>query len=499
MDNNLETNTNTIVLQPRERPKSVYQWILLSLQHVFAMFGATVLVPLVINKTADVTVINISMALFCSGFGTLIYIAFTAAKVPIYLGSSFAYMSVLGLGFKDYGWGNAIFIGVFMVGIVYIIFGFIIHWTGVKWIKKSFAPIVIGPIVIVIGLSAVSSALTNAGIIWTSNEPSEGLYYPQWLALLIAFITFVVAAIFMLKAKSFLKVIPILIALLFGYLVSIIFHFAFKPLGYNLINTDLITNVSNWQWYPSFKKIWDVEPSNIGPALVGIVPIALVTMTEHLGDHINIGSMTNKDFIKDPGLSRTLMADGVAMSMAGLIGGPANATYSENTSVVSITKVASVWVTGLAAIFAIIMSFIAPINQIIMMIPLPVMGAISIVLFGMISSNGIKILVDAKIDFKNAKNIIVISLILSIGIGMSLTNSTIKIGDSFNITGLFLATFVGIFSNLLLPNQDNLGFKTLFKSKLNKDLKPIENRKNEKITKDKSKSKSSSNNKNKKD
>ncbi|ASP27890.1 uracil permease [Spiroplasma corruscae] len=457
-----------IILQPREKPKSIWQWTLLSFQHVFAMFGATVLVPLVINKNAgNVEVINISMALFCSGFGTLIYIGLTAAKVPIYLGSSFAYMSVLGLGFGQYGWGNSIFIGVFMVGVVYILFGFLIHWTGIKWIKKAFAPIVIGPIVVVIGLSAIKSALLNSGIIWDSSSLNEGTNYPQWLALLIAFITFIIAAICMLKSKSFLKVIPILVALVVGYIIAVIFHFALKPVGYSLLQTDLISNTSNWEWYPSFKKVWDVDPSTIGPALVGIVPIALVTMTEHLGDHINIGTMTNKDFIKDPGISRTLMADGVAMAFAGLIGGPANATYSENTSVVSITKVASVWVTGLAAIFAIIMSFIAPINQLIMMIPLPVMGAISILLFGMISSNGIRILINAKINFSNAKNIIVVSLILAIGIGMSLTDSTIRIGHSFNITGLFLATIIGIVANLLLPNHDNLGLLSMFKFKKN--------------------------------
>ncbi|AKU79365.1 uracil-xanthine permease family protein [Spiroplasma turonicum] len=475
---------NNIILQPRQRPKNITQWILLSFQHVFAMFGATVLVPLIINsysKTGE-DIINVSMALFCSGFGTLIYIALTAAKVPIYLGSSFAYMSILGIGYAEYGWGNAIFIGVFMVGVVYILFGFIIYWTGVKWIKKAFSPIVIGPIVVVIGLSPIKSALSNAGIIYNSSDfVGKSLYYPQWLALVIAFITFIVAAICMLKAKSFLKVIPILIALIVGYIVAIILHFSFKPLGYSLLETELITNTSKWAWYPSFKAIWDVQPSNIGPALVAIVPIAIVTMTEHLGDHINIGTMTNKDFIKDPGISRTLMADGVAMSLAGLIGGPANATYSENTSVVSITKVASVWVTGLAAIFAIIMSFIAPINQLIMMIPLPVMGAISIVLFGMISSNGIKILIDSKVDFKNAKNILVISLILSIGVGMALTDSVIKIGESFNITGMFLATIVGIIANLLLPNQDNLGILNIFKFK----KKTLTEKNKGKITKDK--------------
>ncbi|QEH61978.1 uracil permease [Spiroplasma chinense] len=454
-ENNIE-----LILKPHERPKSVGKWMVLSLQHVFAMFGATVLVPMVINQNAGTEVINISMALFCSGIGTLIYIALTAAKVPIYLGSSFSYMSILGIGFSTqaggYGWGNAIFIGIFLVGVVYMLVGVLIHFTGVQWIKKTFSPIIVGPIVMIIGLSAIKSALSNSGIIYEkSTDPA--LNYPQYLAIIIAFVTFLSAAICMLKAKSFFKVIPILVALMIGYVLTLVLHFSLSGTDIKLVDTSLITNTKDWSWYPSFKKIWDVKPSSIGPAALAIVPISIVTMVEHLGDHINIGNMTNKDFVKDPGISRTLFADGVAMSLAGAIGGPANATYAENTSVVSITKVASVWVTGLAAVMALIMSFVAPINQLILMIPKPVMGGISIMLFGMISSNGIKILIDNKTDFRDARNLIIISLVVAIGVGMGVTDSVIMIGKSFTITGLFLATFVGIILNLLLPKHDNLG------------------------------------------
>ncbi|AHB36106.1 uracil-xanthine permease family protein [Spiroplasma apis] len=454
----MENKTDDLILQPHQKPKNIGQWLVLSLQHVFAMFGATVLVPIIINGLANETVINISMALFCSGFGTLIYIALTMAKVPIYLGSSLAYMTVIGLGWKD--WHNAVFIAVFAVGLVYILVGFIIHWTGIKWIKKAFSPVVIGPIICIIGLSAVKSALSDIGFIWDSTKQ-----YPQWLSILIGIIVFLTAAMFMLKAKSFLRVIPILIALVIGYVFTVILHYSLSGYGYKLLDTDLITNVSSWEWYPSFKGIWNVDGSKIGPALVAIVPISLVTMVEHLGDHINIGNMTNKNYIENPGISKTLMADGVAMGLSGLIGGPPNATYAENTSVVGITRVASVWVTGLAACMAIIMSFIAPINQIIIMIPKPVLGGISLMLFGMISSNGIKIMIDEKVDFKNAKNIIISSVVLATGIGMSITGSTIKIASSFEITGLFLATFLGLMLNLFLPDQDNLGFKSLFKRK----------------------------------
>ncbi len=462
-----------LVLEPNQRPKNIGQWTVLSLQHVFAMFGATVLVPIIINSLSEKgEVINISMALFCSGVGTLIYIALTMAKVPIYLGSSFAYMTVLGVGWNQ--WGNSIFIAIFVVGMVYIFMGFLIHWTGVQWIKKAFSPIVVGPIIITIGLSAVPSVLENIGFVAKNNAWGN---YPQWLAILIGVLTFLVAAICMLKAKSFVKVIPILIALSIGYLVCIILHFSLAKTNWTILNTQDISNPSNWEWYPSFKKIWDVNPNTIGPALVAIVPISLVTMVEHLGDHINIGTMTGRDFIKNPGISRTLMADGVAMSFAGLIGGPANATYAENTSVVGLTKVASVWVTGLAAIFAIIMSFIAPINEVIKMIPVPVMGGISLMLFGMIASNGIKIMIDAKVDLKDAKNLVVISVILAIGIGMSIMKEDIIIG-SFHITGLFLATFSGVILNLLLPKHDNAGILTIFHGlktkKKNENVKNIE-------------------------
>ncbi|QGS52462.1 uracil-xanthine permease family protein [Spiroplasma tabanidicola] len=467
-----------LILEPHQRPKNVGKWILLSVQHVFAMFGATVLVPMIMNSISTNNgggnVMNISMALFCSGVGTLIYIAFTSAKVPLYLGSSFAYMTTIGLGFKD--WGNAVFIGVFVVGVVYVLMGFIIYWTGSSWVKKAFSPVVTGPIIIIIGMSAISSALQNIGL-W--NNASEGWIrdeasntsYPQWLAILLGFITIVVAAICVLKAKTFFKAIPILLALIVGYILAIIIHYAAKGEGVSLLDTSLITNVKDWQWYPSFKAIWNVKGNQIGPALVAIVPIAIITMTEHLGEHINIGSITNRDFVSNPGIHRTLIADGVSIMFAGAVGGPANATYAENTSVVNMTRIASVWAIGLAAIFAIVLSFIAPFNQLISMIPKPVMGGIGVVLFGMIASNGIKILVEGKVNFGNAKNIFVIAITLAIGVGLGVTGTEISWGNSgFKFTGLFIATIVGVLLNILLPNQLNDGlFKMNFIDNFKRD------------------------------
>jgi uracil permease len=464
-------NNGIVILGPRDRPKSIGKWITLSFQHVFAMFGATVLVPIVINQMANQQVFNISMALFCCGVGTLIYIALTGAKVPIYLGSSFSYMTVIGLGYAD--WGNAIFIAIFCIGIVYVLMGFIIYWTGITWVKKVFSPIVIGPIITVIGLSAIPSALKNIGLItdpsmttnWITTN-SDGTSYPQWLAIIIGAVTFLVAAIVMLKAKSFAKAIPILIALAVGYVLTLIIHFALSGTDYSLLNTKLITDVKNWEWYPNFSAFWKVKGSSVGPAIVSIVPIAIVTMIEHLGDHINVGVMSNRDYIKDPGIHKTLMADGVSLMFDGLVGGPANTTYAENTSVVGITKVASVWVTGLAAIFAICMSFIAPINQIVQMIPTPVLGGISFMLFGMISINGIKLLVDNKVDLLNARNMVICASVLISGAGIGIHDAVVStpalVVNGFQFTGLFVAAILGISMNLVLPQQDNAGILSMF-------------------------------------
>ncbi|QBQ08218.1 uracil permease [Spiroplasma gladiatoris] len=471
----------TLILEPHQRPKNVGKWILLSIQHVFAMFGATVLVPMIMNSlSAGINgepVMNVSMALFCSGVGTLIYIALTAAKVPLYLGSSFAYMTTIGLGYKD--WGNAVFIAVFGVGVLYVLMGFIIYWTGSSWVKKAFSPVVTGPIIIIIGMSAIKSALQNMGLWndakdgWISNTIQQGqagyVAYPQWLAILLGTITILVAAICVLKAKTFFKAIPILLALVVGYILAIIIHFSFQKAGLSLLNTSLMSDIQNWEWYPSFKKIWSVKSEQIGPAIVAIVPIAIITMTEHLGEHVNIGSITNKDYISNPGIHRTLMADGVSIMFAGLVGGPANATYAENTSVVNMTRIASVWAIGLAAIFAVAMSFIAPFNQLINMIPTPVMGGIGVVLFGMIASNGIKILVEGKVKFSNAKNIFVIAITLAIGVGLGVSGVEIELGRSgFKFTGLFIATIVGVLLNVLLPKQLNDG---IFKINFIKEFK----------------------------
>ncbi|ATZ16096.1 uracil permease [Entomoplasma freundtii] len=451
----LDENALTLVLEPHERPKSIGQWIILSFQHVFAMFGSTVLVPMIINATATaklgspIEVMNISMALFCSGVGTLVYIACTKAKVPMYLGSSFAYMSAIGTNFPLYG--NAVFIAIMVAGLIYILFGVVAYYVGTKFIETLLPAVVVGPIIIVIGIGVAPSAVDNAGL--NATNWKEG--YPAWLGIIIALFTAGVTMIMALKAKGFFKIVPILSGVIAGYLFAMILHLSNPDWG--ILNTKLLTDTSAWEWHPSFKKFWDVKGADIGPAIIAISPLALVAIAEHIGEHISLGYMTGKNFVKKPGMHRTLIADGISIVFDGLVGGPPNTTYGENTSVVGMTKVASVWVTGLAAIFAIILSFLAPVNQIILMMPKPVMGGISMIMFGLIAANGIRVLISNKIDYGNMRNVFITALILVLGLGSAVIKITTG-ASALEFNGVALAAFGGIILNLILPRKLNDGF-----------------------------------------
>ncbi|MFX4056875.1 MAG: uracil-xanthine permease family protein [Spiroplasma sp. hy2] len=451
-------NNIKLLLGPHDRPKSFLQWSILALQHVFAMFGSTVLVPLIINQIVGVEVMNIAMALFCSGVGTLIYIAITAAKVPMYLGSSFAYMGAMGVCYPLYG--NAVFIAVMMVGVIYITFGVLVYFIGNKFLERILPAVIVGPLIIIIGMSVAPSAINNAGF----NPTAWKQPYSHWIGIGIAIFTFLVTAIIALKCKGFAKVVPVIIGVVAGYLLCVILHFAIGT-EYQILNTSKITDPSQWQWYPSFKKIWDLKASNIGPAILAISPLAIIAIAEHIGDHISMGQMIGKNFVKDPGMHRTLVADGVSIIFDSLVGGPANTTYGENASVVGMTRIASVWVTGLAALFAIGLSFIAPVNQLVQMLPAPVMGGISMIMFGLIATNGIRVLINNQIDYTNMKNVFVTAIMLVLGLGGAVFNFNLGTGN-LQFTGVALAAFAGIFLNLLLPDHQNNGFQWWEKLKL---------------------------------
>ena len=408
------------------------KWIILALQHVFAMFGATILVPLLVNQAAGKEVLTIPVALVMSGVGTLIYIWCTKGKSPVYLGSSFAYITPIALAFtKDGVSGFAT--GVIAVGLIYVLFAFLIKLFGKDWVDKLLPPIVIGPMIMIIGLSLAPSAVSQMGLSGTTFE---------WKSLVVALVAFLVTAVTAVGAKGFLKVIPFLIGIISGYVVAVI-------LG--MVDFTAVSEAALIEMPKFLLPFKDYSFSMVG--FLTIAPIALVTIAEHIGDHMALSTIIKKDLIKNPGLEKTLLGDGLATTVAGLFGGPANTTYGENTSVVGMTKVASVWVIGLAAIIAILIGFMGKLSAIFATIPNPVLGGVSLLLYGFIAVNGLKVLVKNQIDFENVRNVIVASTMLVLGLGGAVI--TLQTGDvSVSITGMSLAAIVGILLNLLLPKTN---------------------------------------------
>lgn len=422
---------NDLVLDVNEKP-SIGKWIILAIQHVFAMFGATILVPILVNAGAGEEVLTIPVALVSSGIGTLIYILCTKGKSPVYLGSSFAFIAPLVAAYIKGGISGAM-TGVMVVGLVYIVFAILVKLIGKNWINKLLPPVVIGPMIMIIGLGLAPSAVSQIGL--TSGAALE------WKVLVVALVSFLVTAIVAVAAKGFLKVIPFLVGIVSGYLAAI----AVGIVDFTPITEAAIVGVPNFvipfiHYTPNFS------------AVLTIAPIALVTMAEHIGDHTALGAIINRDLLKEPGLDRTLLGDGVATFFAGLIGGPANTTYGENTSVVGMTKIASVWVIGLAAIIAIILGFFSKFTAVVSTIPNAVLGGVSLLLYGFIAVNGLKVLIQNQVNFNNTKNVIVASAMLVLGLGGAAIS--IVSGDvSVTISGMSLAAIVGIILNLCLPNE----------------------------------------------
>jgi len=425
----MEKEKNLIV-DVDEKP-DLLQWLFLSFQHVFAMFGATILVPMM-------TGFPVSVALFASGVGTLIYTLCTKKKVPVYLGSSFAYISAVILAVEAMGGDiSAAQTGLMLVGLIYVIVALIIKFIGKEWIDKLLPPIVIGPLIAVIGLGLAGSAIQNAGFV------SDGPVAPM----IVAIVTFMVAALISSQAKGFLKIVPFLIAIIVGYLLSICFQ---------LVDFSVVEKAS-WFSIPEFAFPFSLAGFKeykfyFGPETLAILPVAIVTISEHIGDHTVLGKICGKNFLKDPGLDRTLLGDGLATFVAGAIGGPANTTYGENTSVVGLTKVASVWVIGLAAIIAIAIGFFGKFTALVSTIPNAVLGGVSLLLYGFIAVNGLKVLIKNQMNFDDPKNVVVASSMLVLGLGGAVIS--IISGDlSVTISGMSLSAVVGILLNLILPAQ----------------------------------------------
>ncbi|MFW5838888.1 MAG: uracil-xanthine permease family protein [Bacillota bacterium] len=411
-----------LLIEINEKPKSLVRWLVLSFQHVFAMFGATVLVPLL-------TGLSVGVALVASGVGTLIYIGVTKGKVPVYLGSSFAYIAAISLAGQTTGFGSA-FIGLMAVGIIYVVVATIIKFTGSAWIKRLLPPVVIGPVIIIIGLGLANVAISNAGL-----DGESGIAIP-----LAAFVTFATVVAVSLLGKGFFRIVPFLIAILVGYVFSV---------TVGLVDITTVFNTYSFFQVPDFQFI-GTYTLNFS-ALLMFLPIAFVTIAEHIGDHTVLGEVTGKDFIEDPGLDKTILGDGLATFVSACMGGPANTTYGENTGVVAMTKVGSVYVVGVAAIIAIILGFLGYMQAFINSIPAAVIGGMTIILYGLIASNGVKVLIRAKINLSNMRNLIIMATMLVIGLGGAL----IPINEAISLEGMSLAATAGIILNLILPRTEN--------------------------------------------
>ena len=396
----------------------------LSLQHLFAMFGATVLVPFLVGLDTSVT-------LFTSGVGTLVYIVITKGRIPAYLGSSFAFIAALSgiLAVKPGQIAPDERVAIAMggcvtVGLIYIVVAAAIGKFGTGWVDKLLPPIVIGPVVMVIGLGLAGVAVNVMAM-----QGGTGTYHPEYFKVaLVALSIAILAAVFL---KGFLGVIPILIGIVGGYVVA----FAVGQVNLSGVAAAKAMAVPHFT-FPKFQ--WG--------AILTLAPISLVVITEHIGHLIVTENVVGQKLVKDPGLHRSLAGDGVATAISGLLGGPPNTTYGENIGVMAITKVYSVWVIGGAAVIAIAMSFFPPIGALIRSIPTQVMGGICILLFGIIASAGVRMLVDAKVDFSETRNLIIASVILVIGIG----GAKIHLGP-VEIGEMSLATYVGVILNLVLP------------------------------------------------
>lgn len=423
----------------------VPKMLLLGLQHMFAMFGATILVPILVNGYFGSTtqVLSVQVTLFCAGFGTLFFHLCAKFKVPAFLGSSFAFLG----GFASIAsLDTGIFAnmpdseklqyacgGIFVAGLLYLVLALIIKLIGVKRVMRFLPPVVTGPIIICIGLSLAPSAVNNASTNW-----------------LIAIVALAVIIVFNIWGKGMFKIIPILL----GVVISYVFALALHGLGFTNPDGSAIfdfTNVVNASFVglPPFQ----LPKFNITAILV-MAPIAIATMMEHIGDMSAISATVGENFLEDPGLHRTLIGDGLATSFSALIGGPANTTYGENTGVLELSRVHDPKVVRLAAVYAIILGFIPKFAEIIGSMPASIIGGVSFILYGMISAIGVRNVVENHVDFTKSRNLIIAGVILVSGLGFS-NGLTFNVGGtSITLTSLAIAALAGIILNAILPGND---------------------------------------------
>lgn len=432
------------VIDIHEKPPGG-QLITLSFQHMFAMFGSTILVPQLVGLSP-------AIALLTSGIATIIFLLVTQFKVPAYLGSSFAFITPMLLvsgGLNPEGAavhpGNAM-IGAMAVGLVYAVVSLLIYKSGYKWIMRLLPAVVVGPVIMVIGLGLAGTAVDMAMNISVEQlNPDTGetelvKQYSGW-HFSAALVTLFAAIIFNVYFKNILSAMPILLGLVVGYIYSAI------------IGIVDFTKVKEASWFalpdfliPGVHYEFHVT-TNI---LLAMVPIVIVTISEHIGHQLVLGKIVERNYIKDPGLHRSILGDGLGTFVSALIGGPPKTTYGENIGVLGITKVYSVYVIMGAACIAILLSFFGKAMALVQTIPTSVLGGISILLFGIIASSGLRMIVDNKVDFGKNRNMVIASVILVVGIG----GAAIRFSETFSIEGMALAAIIGVILNLVLPGRD---------------------------------------------
>lgn len=417
------------VLDIHEKP-TVGQLITFSFQHMFAMFGSTILVPKLVGLSP-------SIALLTSGIATIIFLIITQFKVPAYLGSSFAFISpiILVAGMTEAGVainpGNAM-IGAMMVGVVYAVVSLLIWKTGYKWLMNILPPIVVAPVIIVIGLGLSGTAVDMA---MNVDGKYSGLHFS------VALVTLATAIIFNVFFKNILSAMPILMGIVVGYIYSVII---------GIVDFTAVKNAKFFALPDFLIPGVHYEFQLTGAIFIGMVPIVIVTISEHIGHQLVLGKVVNRNYIKDPGLHRSLLGDGLGTFASALIGGPPKTTYGENIGVLAITRVYSVYVILGAAVVAIVVSFSGQLMALIETIPTAVLGGISILLFGIIAASGLRMLVESKVDFGNNRNMVIASVILVVGIG----GAAMRFTESFAIEGMALASIIGVILNLVLPGRE---------------------------------------------
>ncbi len=415
--------------------------LILGMQHLFAMFGATILVPILVNGYFHGEGLSVQVTLFCAGFGTLFFHLCSKFKVPAFLGSSFAFLGGFATVAELPEFANMSYAekmpyacgGIVFAGLLYFVLALLIKVLGIKRVMRFLPPVVTGPIIICIGLGLAPSAISNASV--------------NWILALIALVTVVV---FNIWGKGLFKIIPILMGVVVAYVAALIM----QALG--MSNADGSAIIDGTQIAQS--SIVGLPPFVLAKfnlsAILVMAPIAIASMMEHVGDISAISATTGNNFIEDPGLSRTLMGDGAATMIAGALGGPANTTYGENTGVLELSKVYDPRVIRITAVFAIVLSFIPKLSAVLGTMPTAIVGGISFILYGMISAIGVRNIVENQVDFKKSRNLIVAAIILVVGLGSNGLTIPLGGGNALTITALALASIVGILLNAILPGKD---------------------------------------------